>query len=195
MAQHRASHPSGDMRGFTLIELMITLTVLAIVLALAAPSFASLLASNRMSTQTNEFIVALNLARSEAVRRGQPVTLLSNDNDNFSKGWKVFPDLNGDGAATSATDTTDGLPIRENSAFTGTVALKRQTCTGSPCVYSDSTDGARMYVVFNAKGAITATSAAVFKVCDPYRTSVKGRLVQVGVVGKISLLSTDVTCS
>ena len=49
------------------------------------------MASNRMSSQSTEFIGALNLARSEAVRRGQPVALLSNDNDNYSKGWKVFP--------------------------------------------------------------------------------------------------------
>ena len=183
------------MRGFTLIELMVTLTVLAIVLSLAAPSFASLLASNRMSTQTNEFIVALNLARSEAVRRGLPVTLLSIDNDNYSKGWTVFPDKNGNGAAASATDADDGLPIRENSAFGGKVTVKRQTCTGSPCTYADSTDADRMYMVFSARGAISATSTAYFKICDPSNTSVKGRLVQVGVVGKISLLSTNMTCT
>ena len=100
MVLARARFPFRDSRGFTLIELMVTLSVLAIVLSLAAPSFASLLASNRMSTQTNEFMVALNLARSEAVRRSQPVTLLSSNADNYSKGWTVFPDLNGDGAAT-----------------------------------------------------------------------------------------------
>lgn len=190
----RASFPHGDMRGFTLIELMVTLTVLAIVLSLAAPSFASLMASNRMSTQTNEFIVALNLARSEAVRRGQAVTLLSNDDDNYSKGWKVFPDKNGNGAATSATDAEDGLPLRENNAFNGTVTVKRQTCTGSPCTYADSSATDRMYMVFSPRGAISAASTAYFKVCDPSNSSVKGRLVQVGVVGKISLLSTNVTC-
>ena len=194
MVLPRARFPFRDSRGFTLIELMVTLSVLAIVLSLAAPSFASLLASNRMSTQTNEFMVALNLARSEAVRRAQPVTLLATNANNYSKGWTVFPDLNGDGAATSATDAADGLPIRQSSAFGGTVAVKRQTCTGSPCTYSDSTDADRMYVVFTGRGAISATVPAYFKVCDPGNTSVKGRLVQVGVVGKISLLSTSVTC-
>jgi type IV fimbrial biogenesis protein FimT len=188
-------NPAGRARGFTLIELMVTVAVLAIVLSLAAPSFASLMASNRMSTQTNEFIGALNLARSEALRRAQPVTLLSADNDNYSRGWTVFPDLNGNGAAASATDAADGLPIRENSAFGGRVTIRRQTCTGSPCTYADSTETTRMYVVFTDRGAISSPVPAYFKVCDPSNPGVKGRLLQVGVVGKISLLSTDVTCT
>ena len=195
MALSRAPIPPGGMRGFTLIELMVTLTVLAIVLSLAAPSFASLLASNRMATQTNELIGALNLARSEAVRRSQPVTLLA-ANANYSKGWKVFPDANGNGAAASATDPADGLPIRENSAFGGTVTLKRQTCTGSPCTYADSTEADITYLVFNERGGISAISTpAYFKVCDPSRTSIKGRLLQVNLVGKISLVSTDLACT
>ena len=195
MDLQRARYPSREWRGFTLIELMVTLSVLAILLAIAAPSFSSLLASNRMATQSDEFIGALNLARSEAVRRGQPVALLSNDADNYSKGWKVFPDLNGNGAAASATDATDGLPIRENSAFGGKVAVTRQTCTGSPCTYANSTEADRAYVVFTNRGAISATVPAYFKVCDPSNTSVKGRLLQVNVVGKVSVLNTNVTCS
>ena len=62
-------------RGFTLIELMITVAMLAVLLGIAAPSFARMLASNRMATQTNDFIAALNLARMEAVRRGQSVSI------------------------------------------------------------------------------------------------------------------------
>lgn len=194
MAPTRAPIPPGGMRGFTLIELMVTLTVMAIVLSLAAPSFASLLASNRISTQTNELIGALNLARSEAVRRGQPVTLLAGD-ANYSKGWSVFPDANGNGAAASATDAADGLAIRETSAFGGKVTLKRQTCTGSPCTYADSTEADSAYVVFTARGGISATTPAFFKACDPSNTSVNGRLLQVKVIGNITLLNTSLACT
>lgn len=194
MVPSRAPLPRDSLRGFTLIELMVTLTVLAIVLGLAAPSLASLLASNRISTQTNEFIGALNLARSEAVRRGQPVTLLAAA-DNYSQGWTVFPDANGNGAAASATDAADGLPIRQSSAFGGQVTLKRQTCTGDPCTFSDSTAAGSTFVVFTGRGAISTTAPAYFKACDPSNTSVKGRLLQVNVVGKITLLNTSLACT
>lgn len=197
MVQSRARNLIGHSRGFTLIELMVTLTVMAILLSIAAPSFTSLMAANRMSTQTNEFIGALNLARSEAVRRGQPVTLLSTDADNYSQGWTVFPDLNGNGAATSATDAADGLPIRQNNAFSGTVAVKRVTRSAAPAPYTYTTSAAadRMFLVFKSRGEIDPTTAAFFKVCDPSNTSVKGRIVQVNVVGKISLDSTSESCT
>ena len=62
------SHKS---RGFTLVELMITIAVLAIGSALAYPSFSSVLRSNRVATSTNNVIAAVNLARSEAIRNNR----------------------------------------------------------------------------------------------------------------------------
>jgi len=186
-----------DARGFTLIELMVTLTVMAIILAIAAPSFSALLASNRLTTQTNELVGALNLARSEAVRRSQPVTLRSDDNDNYAKGWKVFADANADGAAASTPTDTDGNTIRETGAFNGTVTVTRVTRSAAPApfTYTTSTDAGRMHMVFTARGAIAPTSPAFFKVCDPSNTSIKGRIVQVNLVGKISLDSTSASCT
>ncbi len=202
MVQSRAPIPPGGMRGFTLIELMVTLAVMAIVLSLAAPSFASLLASNRMSSQTNEFIGALNLARSEAVRRSQPVALRSNGGDlNFSTGWKVFTDgdkdSDSDGGIPGTVTDVDGTVIREASAFTGSPKVKRVTRSAAPApyTYTDSTTADRMYLAFTSRGAISATAPAFFKVCDSANTSVKGRIVQVNVVGKISLDSTSESCS
>lgn len=185
-------------RGLTLVELMVTLAVLAILLSLAAPSFSSLLASTRMSSQTNEFMGTLNLARSEAVRRVQPVSLRASDSDNYnySKGWTVFPDADGDGLALSGTNDADGKILREASAFNGTVAIRRVTRSAAPApfTYTTSTDTDRMYLVFTSRGAIKPTTAAFFKVCDSAIASVKGRIVQVNAVGKISLDSTSQTC-
>lgn len=56
-------------RGFTLIELMVTLAVLAIIVGIAAPSFATLVQGNRSATVSQELLGALQLARSEAVKR------------------------------------------------------------------------------------------------------------------------------
>jgi type IV fimbrial biogenesis protein FimT len=187
----------GGMCGLTLIELMVSLAVMAIVVSLAAPSFASLLASSRMSSRTNEFIGGLNLARAEAVRRAQAVSLRANDADNFLLGWKVFPDVDADGAAADATSDTDGKPIRESNASLGSVAIKRVTRSGgsAPFTYTNATDGARMHVVFTSRGAIGPALAAFFKICDSANPTVKGRIVQVNVVGKISLDSTSESCS
>ena len=61
--------------GFTLIELMVTVSVLAILLALAWPSFTALINNNRLAAQTNELVASLQLAKSEAVRRNARITV------------------------------------------------------------------------------------------------------------------------
>lgn len=56
-------------RGVTLIELMVTVAIIAVLAALALPSFGRTLASNRISTGVNDFIAAASVARMEAIRR------------------------------------------------------------------------------------------------------------------------------
>ncbi|MFX7898796.1 prepilin-type N-terminal cleavage/methylation domain-containing protein, partial [Acinetobacter baumannii] len=60
-------------RGFTLIELLAVVTILAILLAVAIPSFAPMLSSNRLFAVQTEVMSSLALARSEAAKRGMPV--------------------------------------------------------------------------------------------------------------------------
>lgn len=68
------------MRGVTLIELLVTLSILMILIAAAVPSFQAALASNQVTGVTNDLISVLNMARSEAVARGETVTVCrSND--------------------------------------------------------------------------------------------------------------------
>jgi type IV fimbrial biogenesis protein FimT len=186
-------------RGFTLIELMISVAMLAVLLSLAAPSFARMLASNRMATQTNEFTAALNLARLEAVRRGHSVAIRADGGDlTFQGGWKVFTDVNDDGTQPGTITATDGTVIRESGgALTGNTTIKRVTRGGTApsYTYADSSAADRMYLVFNSRGANNAGSAAFFKICDANDTAVKGRIVQISTVGKISLDSTTLSCS
>ena len=66
-------------RGFTLVELMVTVAVLAIISSIAFPNMRELIVNGRITTQTNELISSLSLARSEAIKRGRTVVLCRTD--------------------------------------------------------------------------------------------------------------------
>jgi len=85
--------------GFTIIELMIVLAVLAIIALVAVPNFREVIENNRVTTETNRLITAINFARSEAVRIGDDVSLTANDGD-FAQGWCVHLGGNCAGADT-----------------------------------------------------------------------------------------------
>lgn len=78
-----------SVKGFTLVELMVTIAVLAIGLSLAVPSFSNLVRSNQAESQNAALVTALNTARSEAVKRGTNVMVAPKDNSDWGKGWDV----------------------------------------------------------------------------------------------------------
>lgn len=69
-----------DMHGFTLIELMITIALLAIVIGIAVPNFAGLIRNNQLEAQTQSLNSLLQFARGEAVVRRTPVDVTNNNN-------------------------------------------------------------------------------------------------------------------
>jgi len=183
-------------RGFTLIELMVTMTVMAILLAIAIPSFSRTMSINRLVSQTNELVGGLNLARSEAIHRGQTVSIHSkSDTANFQTGWEVFTDADGSGSPAAPATAIDGTVIRTNPAITGSTTIHRVTRAGaSPnFTYTVSSAADKGYVIYNARGG-NASGVAFFRICDASSASTPGRIVQVSVVGKTSVDSTTAAC-
>jgi type IV fimbrial biogenesis protein FimT len=86
----------GKHRGFTLLELMIALTILAILTALAVPSFTSLNNRSRLTSQANELLSGIQFARAEAIRANSRVTFCGTDNaaaaedDDCDVGYQPF---------------------------------------------------------------------------------------------------------
>ncbi len=95
--------------GFTLIELMVTITVLAILAVFAFPSFQTTIRNNRVLSDTTNLTTAINQARTEAVTRKQQVTICASSDGatctntaTWSGGWIVFIDSGSKSAATVA---------------------------------------------------------------------------------------------
>ena len=89
--------PSERQTGFTLVELMTAVAVVAILLALALPSFQATMRSNRVTTSSNELLASLSLARTEAIRGLGPAGVCASTDGatcaastDWAAGWVVW---------------------------------------------------------------------------------------------------------
>lgn len=116
-------------RGFTLVELMVTLTIAATLAAVAVPSVQSFLRNNELSAASTALLTAINTARSEAMKSGRSAMVVpANNGSDWAQGWVVFVDNNRDQRYTSASDTivaqqrplTSYFSVGGNGTATGT---------------------------------------------------------------------------
>ncbi|HUH95417.1 MAG TPA: GspH/FimT family protein [Casimicrobiaceae bacterium] len=137
--------------GFTLVELSATMSVFAILSALAAASMSSVLGNNRVYAAQDEFVAYVAYARSEAMRRGTTVAVGASSavsGNAFGGGWRVWVDTNDDGAVDP-----DETILRTHEAVPNMVVG-----SGSVTAFS-----------FTSMGFLTQTAAIDVKVCpvDP----------------------------
>jgi type IV fimbrial biogenesis protein FimT len=117
--------------GLTLPELLSTVCVSGVLMALAIPSFKDVITNNRSVSIANQLVTVLNYARSEAIKRGLSVTVKHKGTTPrvWDNGWDIFTDSNGDGTINMDDEllkTYEALPqshtLRTGGNFASWVA-------------------------------------------------------------------------
>jgi len=173
--------------GFSLIELIVTLAVVAIAIAVGVPSLQRITESNRGASQNNLIMGSLTAARSEAIKRGVNVVMCNSANStlgapncnskdkNWEEGWIIFtdPDLSGD---YSAGDTLLGV----NGKLKGGLTLRAV----------DDADKEIDHITFKPDGGLVVNGAAAsasFKVCPQDATLTRARGINIIPSGLITI--------
>jgi type IV fimbrial biogenesis protein FimT len=158
--------------GFTLLELIVTVALVAIVTAIAVPSMTTFTQNDRMTTNINTMIGHLAYARSEAVKGSQQVSLcVSNDTatctgGNWEDGWIVYIDADANNSF-SAGDTV----LRAQQGLSGGNAVT--TAIGTQITY-------------DYRGFATTASIGSLQLCDA-RTGPFGKTLTITTTGRVRL--------
>lgn len=178
--------------GFTLLELMVTIVIASILLALAVPGFTRFGLASARAKGATELFSALSEARSEAVARNSPVTLCRRDwyssnpfpqcatgGGTWAQGWLVYQDADGDFSGGEPDDAADLIsaydrvgqtsPTRDSDAFAILTTLDDPT-----------------HLSFQANGR--AGQHVQFTLCESRKLLNDARLIDVALSGRVSLL-------
>lgn len=117
-----------SLHGFTLIELMVTISILAIAAAFAVPSFQSIIEGAKHRGVISDLNASVALARSEAVKRGVPVVLAAKvaGANGLGKGWRIFVDDPANAGVFSAATPM----LLDQAPYDNTVSVGLGTMSG-----------------------------------------------------------------
>jgi type IV fimbrial biogenesis protein FimT len=168
--------------GFTLIELMMAIAVMAILLMVAAPGLRDLTMNVRLTGQANDLLTDLMFARSEATKRDVRVTVCARkvntttctNGNQWDNGWMVGLDADGDGEIDAGT-----VPLKIADPLTGQNTIK------------NSGSGKKGSIVFTATG-INDSGPATLTICDSRK---QGRAVNVAGTGRASVTKITSGCT
>lgn len=155
---------SVHIRGFTLLELMIVLALAAVILAIGAPNFGEFRRNARLTGDANDFLTAVQVARTEAVKQQRPVSLCSTDDPRAAEpacsaavdfgGWLVFTDPDTDCAPAAATDIArrGGRPAADRGNVISVADGPCLTFAANGFARDEAPAGARRIVFCDARG-------------------------------------------
>ena len=154
-------------KGFTLIELMTSIAIISVLLALASPSFSEFVKNNKIATSAKNFYSDLNYAKSEALKGSAVVVMKPTTGTSYNNGWQIFVDVNGNGVYS-----------------TGDTILRQQDKLSTNLVVNV---GAQSSISFNSYGEINSSVPVNFNFCDN-RTGNTGKNIVVNPVGLIKIV-------
>ncbi len=161
----------GKHRGVTAIELLVTIAIAAVLMALAIPSYRYVTTSNRMSAEINQLLGDMQFARYEAIKEGVPVTVCpSNDGMTCSL---VAPWNDGWIVQSSSNDTV----LRYEPAFTSGDTV--------------SVDAAVQSIAFNREGFASGLSAVGILTLSLHDSTDSSAYTRCLVIGMSGLLTTQ----
>ena len=173
--------------GYTLMELMVTITIAGILLSIAIPNFTSIISSNRLTTYANELVTALNFARSEAIKRAVQVTVRNKGaSKHWESGWTVFVDndasnnFNDDGDATLCEVGEDCLLRTFDALPSG------YTITTGNSAYKD-------YASYVSSGHSKSGVVDTFKLCKGTDKTISRQII-ISSIGRARVLTGTDSC-